>query len=206
MFMPNDLCIPKIKIKLEDVNEEVLKIEEFFNNPKAFLNKIFVVKITHQPLNTYTVVGYVLILFNFIFYFILLIKYSSSQLVKSIGVNGDINSETEALLIENDIDYSEFDKNVNNCLPKLPWSIPEQEFKLRRDLRDSCVFTIDPESAKDMDDALHIKKINNDLYEVGVHIADVSYFVAEDSIIDKYARERSTSVYLGIINLKFFVS
>ena len=103
------------------------------------------------------------------------------------------------MLIENDVDYSEFDKNVKNCLPKLPWSIPEQEFKLRRDLRNVCVFTIDPESAKDMDDALHIIKINNDLYEVGVHIADVSYFVDENSLIDKYAKQRSTSVYLGII-------
>lgn len=84
-------------------------------------------------------------------------------------------------------------------MPKLPWSIPDREFKLRRDLRDFCVFTIDPESAKDLDDALHIIKINNELYEVGVHIADVSYFVAEDSLIDEYAKKRSTSVYLGII-------
>lgn len=69
IFMPNDLCIPKIRIKLEDVNEEVLKIEEFFNNPKAFLNNIFVVKITHQPLNTYDVFGYVLIRLDFIYLF-----------------------------------------------------------------------------------------------------------------------------------------
>jgi hypothetical protein len=70
MFMPNDLCIPKIKIKLEDVNKEVLKIEEFFNNPKTFLNNIFVVEITNQPLNTYNVFGYVLICLDFISVFL----------------------------------------------------------------------------------------------------------------------------------------
>jgi DIS3-like exonuclease 2 len=58
------------------------------------------------------------------------------------------------------------------------------------------VFTIDPATARDLDDALHVIKLSDDLYEVGVHIADVSYFVTEDSLVDKYASERTTSVYL----------
>ena len=59
-----------------------------------------------------------------------------------------------------------------------------------------CIFTIDPATARDLDDALHVTKISDDLYEVGVHIADVSYFVPEESPIDKCASERTTSVYL----------
>ena len=83
-------------------------------------------------------------------------------------------------------------------MPRLPWSIPDQELKYRRDLRDCCLFTIDPETARDLDDALHVKKLDDEMYEIGVHIADVSYFVTEDSIIDQYASERTTTVYLGI--------
>lgn len=87
---------------------------------------------------------------------------------------------------------------MNEYLPQLPWSIPKQEFSYRRDLRDYLIFTIDPETARDLDDALHIIKLDDEHFEIGVHIADVSYFVNEDSIIDKYAKERTTSVYLGI--------
>ena len=58
------------------------------------------------------------------------------------------------------------------------------------------MFTIDPATARDLDDALHVIKLSDDLFEVGVHIADVSYFVTEDSLVDKYASERTTSVYL----------
>ncbi len=87
---------------------------------------------------------------------------------------------------------------INESLPQTPWQIPDEEFKYRRDLRNLCIFTIDPATARDLDDALHIIKLNaeDDLYEVGVHIADVSYFVPEDSPIDKCASERTTSVYL----------
>ena len=71
-----------------------------------------------------------------------------------------------------------------------------EEYKKRRDMRDICIFTIDPATARDLDDALHCIKLDDDLYEVGVHIADVSYFVTEDSLVDKYAADRTTSVYL----------
>lgn len=120
-----------------------------------------------------------------------------SELVKCIGHEGEMEVETEAILIENGIDYSEFDEKVNECLPATPWSIPPEEFTYRRDLRKTCVFTIDPATARDLDDALHIIELDGgDRYEIGVHIADVSYFVQEDTLVDKYASERTTSVYL----------
>lgn len=76
------------------------------------------------------------------------------------------------------------------------WSIPEEEIKRRRDLRQHRIFSIDPTTAKDLDDALHIKKIDKDTYEIGVHIADVSYFVRKGTALDREAGTRCTSVYL----------
>lgn len=132
--------------------------------------------------------------------FLMLFFVVVSELVKCIGHEGELEVETEAILIENGIDYSEFDEQVNECLPHTPWHIPPEEFTYRRDLRDTCVFTIDPASARDLDDALHVIQLDNDdgnrRYQVGVHIADVSYFVREDTLVDKYAAERTTSVYL----------
>lgn len=127
---------------------------------------------------------------------IVCLSFIQRELKKSIGAEGDIEAETEAILIENGIDYSEFDSRVNESLPATPWHIPDSEFSYRRDLRSHCIFTIDPATARDLDDALHVIKLNDDLYEVGVHIADVSYFVKENSPIDLIAVERTTSVYL----------
>ncbi|CAG5131109.1 unnamed protein product, partial [Candidula unifasciata] len=86
---------------------------------------------------------------------------------------------------------------VNECLPNnLPWSIPEHEFSYRKDLRSFCIFTIDPATARDLDDAVSIEDLGNGRYQVGVHIADVSYFVKEDTELDSVASRRATSVYL----------
>jgi protein SSD1 len=74
--------------------------------------------------------------------------------------------------------------------------IPEREFELRKDLRNERVFTIDPDSAKDLDDAVSVKLKDDGTYEVGIHIADVSYFVKPNTALDRDARKRATSVYL----------
>ena len=76
------------------------------------------------------------------------------------------------------------------------WKIPQCEIDKRRDLREMCIFTIDPPTAKDLDDALHITELDANTVEIGVHIADVSYFVRPGSIIDEEAKKRATSVYL----------
>lgn len=75
-------------------------------------------------------------------------------------------------------------------------SIPERELEIRKDLREARVFTIDPATAKDLDDALSIKLNEDGTYEVGVHIADVSHFVKPNTALDRDARKRATSVYL----------
>lgn len=74
--------------------------------------------------------------------------------------------------------------------------IPEREIELRKDLRASRIFTIDPSTAKDLDDALSVSTNSDGSYEVGVHIADVSYFVKNNTALDRDARKRATSVYL----------
>ena len=83
-----------------------------------------------------------------------------------------------------------------DCLPATPWHIPASEIERRRDLRSTRIFTIDPPTAKDLDDALHCTALADGSFEVGVHIADVSHFIAEGSALDMEARARATSTYL----------
>lgn len=75
-------------------------------------------------------------------------------------------------------------------------SIPEHELKARQDWRDQRIFSIDPESAKDLDDSLSLKVNEDGTYDIGVHVADVSYFVKPNTALDRDARKRATSVYL----------
>ena len=89
-----------------------------------------------------------------------------------------------------------FEKAVLDEANKLSESITREELKKRKDYRDILTFTIDPVDAKDFDDAISIRNLDNGNYEIGVHIADVSHFVKPDSILDKSAYERATSVYL----------
>ena len=116
----------------------------------------------------------------------------------SLGKNSDIKVRTEGLLIENNIDNTDFGPEVLQDLPSnhQSWTIPPAELKRRRDFRKECVFTIDPLTARDLDDALSVTKEANGLYRVGVHIADVSYFVREETALDRVASERTTSTYL----------
>jgi len=75
-------------------------------------------------------------------------------------------------------------------------SIPEREIEIRKDLRSERIFTIDPDTARDLDDALSIKDNEDGTYDVGIHVADVSYFVKPNTALDRDARKRATSVYL----------
>jgi len=101
----------------------------------------------------------------------------------------------EAVLVNYGIDMTDLD-TVAQELPGADWQMPEDEIARRRDFREKCVFTIDPATARDLDDALHIEKMPNGNYELGVHIADVSYFVRPNSETDKVAQDRCTSTYM----------
>eukprot|EP01018_Ginkgo_biloba_P006161 Gb_36974 [translate_table: standard] len=115
---------------------------------------------------------------------------------QSLGQGGEIEAQTAAILFEHAIHSADFPPDSLACLPKLPWKIPSKELKKRRDLRKLRIFSIDPPSARDLDDALSIESIGEGVMRVGVHIADVSYFVLPDTALDMEAQDRSTSVYL----------
>ena len=129
-------------------------------------------------------------------------RYPVGHFVRSLGELESKGAETEALLLEWDVQFRPFPKTVLDCLPaeghdwKVPASIEDPGWRGRRDLRDKIVCSIDPPGAKDLDDALHAKKLPNGNFEVGVHIADVSNFVRPNNAMDKEASLRGTTVYL----------
>lgn len=118
------------------------------------------------------------------------------HLERELGDIGNIEIETEALLADNNVTTTAFGEKVEKCLPELPWVIPEKELSRRRDLRQSCTFTIDPATAKDLDDAVSCNRLEDGTFEIGVHIADVSHFIKVGSALDREAKSRATTVYL----------
>ena len=116
------------------------------------------------------------------------------EVVDILGKEGDNNVEMHAILAQYGLPYK-YPKAVEDAAEKIEPGITEQEIKRREDFRDVFTCTIDPKDAKDFDDALSIRK-QGKLWEVGVHIADVSHYVKEGSVIDKEATKRATSVYL----------
>ena len=121
------------------------------------------------------------------------------EVIDVLGKEGDNNVEMHAILAQYGLPYK-YPKHVEDAAMKIDPGITDEEIARREDFRDVFTCTIDPKDAKDFDDALSIRTISSPnlggLYEVGVHIADVSHYVKENSIIDKEAQKRATSVYL----------
>ncbi|OCF35764.1 hypothetical protein I316_02256 [Kwoniella heveanensis BCC8398] len=168
-FKPTDKRVPLIAIPTEQAPSN------FIDNPDAYGNKLFVATIKRWPITSLHPFG---------------------TLVEELGPIGDCEVETSALLKDCNFPTEEFTDLTMKCLPPLPWSIPEREYEVRTDLRGERVFTIDPPTAKDLDDALSVKRNEDSTTSVGVHIADVSYFVKANTAMDREARKRATSVYL----------
>lgn len=122
-------------------------------------------------------------------------KNPIGQVIDILGQAGDNNTEMHAILAEFGLPYV-YPKAVEKAADKIPAEISAEEIAKREDFRKVTTFTIDPKDAKDFDDALSIRKLKDGLWEVGVHIADVTHYVKEGSIIDKEAEKRATSVYL----------
>ena len=109
-----------------------------------------------------------------------------------LGKTGENNAEMHAILAQYNLPYK-YPKNVEEAAEKIDPGITPDEIARREDMRDVFTCTIDPKDAKDFDDALSIRKLESGLWEVGVHIADVSHYVKEGSVIDKEAYNRATS-------------
>jgi ribonuclease R/exosome complex exonuclease DIS3/RRP44 len=119
----------------------------------------------------------------------------NGKIIKSLGQPGEKDTEMHAILHEYELPY-EFDQATEKEAIGLSREISLEEIKKRRDIRKTLTFTIDPKSAKDFDDAISFKIIDEGLFEIGIHIADVSHYVKANSQLDKEAHERATSVYL----------
>lgn len=170
MFSPVDHRVPRAYVSLADCPSD------FVARPEDYSNMLFICRIVDWKEDS---------------------NFASGQLAKSLGQAGEIEPETEGILTEYGVDFSDFSPEALECLPQgLPWLISPGEMAKRRDLRKECIFTIDPSTAKDLDDALSCKQLPDGNFEVGVHIADVSYFVLEETALDRVASERATSVYL----------
>ncbi|XP_077204215.1 DIS3-like exonuclease 2 isoform X1 [Paroedura picta] len=170
MFSPVDHRLPRAYVSLADCPPD------FASKPEDYSNTLFICRIVDWREDSNFAIG---------------------QLAQSLGQAGEIEPETEGILTEYGVDFSDFSPEVLQCLPQsLPWAIPPEELSKRRDLRAECIFTIDPSTARDLDDALSCKLLPDGNFEVGVHIADVSYFVLEGTALDNIASRRATSVYL----------
>lgn len=122
-------------------------------------------------------------------------KNPVGEIVEVLGDAGANETEMHAILAEFELPYKFADEVLTEA-EKIPDSITKDDYKSRKDFRNVTTFTIDPVDAKDFDDALSLQKLPDGLYEVGVHIADVTHYVKPQSILDQEALERATSVYL----------
>ena len=117
------------------------------------------------------------------------------EVIDVLGKEGDNNTEMHAILAEFGLPYK-YPEKVEAAANQLDAGITPEEIAQREDFRDTFTITIDPRDAKDFDDAISIKQLKKGLWEVGVHIADVSHYVLEGSVIDQEAQQRATSIYL----------
>ncbi|KAI8450135.1 hypothetical protein BY996DRAFT_6432564 [Phakopsora pachyrhizi] len=166
---PTDKRVPLIAIPVDQAPPD------FLADPSKYTSTLFIAGIKRWPITSLHPFG---------------------TLVEELGPIGDIEVETNALLKDCNFSLEEFSENVVRCLPPSPWTIPEREYEVRRDFRSQVVFTIDPSTAKDVDDALHFTKNEDGTFDVGVHIADVTHFVKPNTALDREARKRGTTVYL----------
>lgn len=169
IFQPRDSRVPYMKI----INPQILP-QTFHENPKSMENTLFLAKINfwNKPGSAF------------------------GRLKQSVGSTGDLRVETNAILLENDLDVNSFDDDLINGLPSGDYVPTEQDLEGREDWRNHCIFTIDPATAKDLDDAVSCQLLVNGNYEVGVHISDVTHYLKAFTALDEKVAERATTVYL----------
>ena len=154
------------------IGQDVYVMKRHFNNAKD--GQKVVVEITEWPQNN---------------------RKAEGKVTEVLGNLGDVGLEILSIIKQNDLPLT-FPEEVLDASYKVPKTIKKSELNGRRDLRDRTVVTVDGEEAKDLDDAVYVEKLNSDEYLLGVYIADVSYYVTENSVLDREARARGTSVYL----------
>lgn len=171
-FKPTDKRVPLIAIPTEQAPRD------FVERHQDYANRIFVACIKRWPITSLHPFG---------------------TLVEQLGEMGDLKVETDALLRDNNFGSDEFSDAVLRSIGLDDWSVSQEgeaALAARRDFRDEKTFTIDPNGADELDDAIHIKPAGEGRVEIGIHIADVAHFVKPNSLVDREAKKRGTEVYL----------
>ncbi|BHF72831.1 DIS3-like exonuclease 2 [Sparganum proliferum] len=170
-LIPERPNLPKVKLAISSIPEDLLR------DPSKASSVRFACEIREWPQNS---------------------MYPHGVLCSQIGDPAEIEPATDQLLIQYGIRDAGFTEEMTSTLPasEEEFTIPQYEYVRRRDFRSNCIVSVDPSTAKDVDDALHVRKCGPNTFEVGVHIADVSFFVRPNSALDRDAADRTTSVYL----------
>ncbi|KAF2735455.1 RNB-domain-containing protein [Polyplosphaeria fusca] len=171
-FKPTDKRVPLIAIPTEQAPRD------FVEKHQDYANRIFVACIKRWPITSLHPFG---------------------TLVEQLGEMGDPKVETDALLRDNNFGPDDFSDAVMKNVGFEDWSVAndgETALESRRDLRSEQTFTIDPNGAKELDDALHFKHLDDGRVEIGIHVADVAHFIKANSLVDREAKKRGTAVYL----------
>ncbi|KAI8329913.1 hypothetical protein BD560DRAFT_416603 [Blakeslea trispora] len=174
-FKPTDKRLPFFALMGKDIPNDLQENEEYYKK------HLFSAKIRSWAASSHTPLGTIL---------------------GNLGPINDFSTQKNAILTDFSIEINEFSEQALDCLPKdLPWRIPTAEYEKRRNLSKHRIFTIDPKTAKDLDDAVHITELEDGFYEVGVHIADVTHFLKMGTALDNEAKARGTSTYFvdGVI-------
>ncbi|KAH8315854.1 hypothetical protein KR067_011338, partial [Drosophila pandora] len=120
-----------------------------------------------------------------------------AELIQPVGRVGNLEDELKAILFHNGLrDIKPFEQRFNDMYSEPAPPVGAEDLRHRRDLRKKCIFTIDPLTARDLDDAVSVEQLGDNVFEVGVHISDVSHFLSEACELDEIVKERSTSIYL----------
>ncbi|CAG8979983.1 hypothetical protein HYALB_00005156 [Hymenoscyphus albidus] len=171
-FKPTDKRVPLIAIPTEQAPRD------FVEKHMDYADRIFVACIKRWPITSLHPFG---------------------TLVEQLGKMGELKVETDALLRDNNFASDEFSDAVTRSVGLDEWSIAKEDeaaIKARRDFRDEKTFTIDPNGANELDDAIHVKTDVDGKIEIGIHIADFAHFIKANSLVDREAKKRGTAVYL----------
>lgn len=123
------------------------------------------------------------------------VRFADGLLTETLGLKGDLKVESLAILREFCLDLTPYGDDIKKYLPSTT-DLPESELSYREDLRKQCIFTIDPATARDLDDAVSCKALDNGNFEVGVHISDVSFYLNENTKLDNIVRKKATTIYM----------
>nr|XP_022908586.1 DIS3-like exonuclease 2 [Onthophagus taurus] len=171
LLQPRDVRLPRVLIQNKNVS---FNMKEFFKNPARFEDYLYKTKIIDWIKPQFAIGGK----------------------LELVGDKNDIKTETKAILTEFDLDTTPFPADLEREILAKIENISKSEFDGREDLTKDCVFSIDPETARDLDDALSLKILKNGNYEIGVHIADVSFYLSEATKLDELVSKKATTIYL----------